>query len=137
MATFHFELVSPERQLFSGAVEQVVVPGSEGDFGILAGHSPFVSTLRPGILTIHADGQPKRLYVRGGFAEVSSGGLTVLAERATPVEDLNAAHLDQDIRNAEEDLADAKDDAARHKASERLDQLKGVKAALGTASSTH
>jgi len=68
---------------------------------------------------------------------VSSGGLTVLAERATPVEDLNAAHVDQDIKNAEEDLADAKDDAARHKASERLDQLKGVKAALGTASSTH
>ncbi len=137
MATFHFELVSPERQLFSGAVEQVVVPGSEGDFGILAGHSPFVSTLRPGILTIHGDGQPKRLYVRGGFAEVSSGGLTVLAERATPVEELNAAHLDQDIKNAEEDLADAKDDAARSKASERLDQLKGVKAALGTAGSTH
>jgi F-type H+-transporting ATPase subunit epsilon len=137
MATFHFELVSPERQLFSGAVEQVVVPGSEGDFGILAGHSPFVSTLRPGILTIHGDGQPKRLYVRGGFAEVSSGGLTVLAERATPVEELNAAHLDQDIKNAEEDLADAKDDAARSKASERLDQLKGVKAVLGTAGSTH
>jgi len=137
MATFHFELVSPERQLYSGAVEQVVVPGSEGDFGILAGHSPFVSTLRPGILTIHGDGQPKRLFVRGGFAEVSAGGLTVLAERATPVEDLHAGQIDQEIRNAEEDLADAKDDAARARAAERLDQLKGVKGALGTAGSTH
>lgn len=137
MATFHFELVSPERQLFSGAVEQVVVPGSEGDFGILAGHAPFVSTLRPGILTIHSDGQPKRLYVRGGFAEISAGGLTVLAERATAVEDLDPGQLDLDIKNAEEDLADARDDAARNKASERLDQLKGVKAALATAGSTH
>ncbi|KAF0128815.1 MAG: F-type H+-transporting ATPase subunit epsilon [Xanthobacteraceae bacterium] len=137
MATFHFELVSPERQLFSGAVEQVVVPGSEGDFGILAGHAPFVSTLRPGILTIHGDGQPKRLYVRGGFAEVSSGGLTILAERATAVEDLDPGQIDKEIKNAEEDLADARDDAARSKASERLDQLKGVKAALATAGSTH
>ncbi|MGU9980866.1 F0F1 ATP synthase subunit epsilon [Phreatobacter sp. HK31-P] len=137
MATFHFELVSPERQLFSGAVEQVMVPGSEGDFGILAGHAPFVSTLRPGILTIHADGQPKRLYVRGGFAEVSAGGLTILAERATAVEDLDPGQIDKEIRNAEEDLADARDDAGRSKASERLDQLKGVKAALTTAGSTH
>ena len=137
MATFHFELVSPERQLFSGAVEHVVVPGSEGDFGILAGHAPFVSTLRPGILTIHGDGQPKRLYVRGGFAEISAGGLTVLAERATAVEDLDPGQLDRDIKNAEEDLADARDDAARNKASERLDQLEGVKAALATAGSTH
>jgi F-type H+-transporting ATPase subunit epsilon len=137
MATFHFELVSPERQLFSGAVEQVVVPGSEGDFGILAGHAPFVSTLRPGILTIHGDGQPKRLYVRGGFAEISAGGLTILAERATAVEDLDPGQIDRDIKNAEEDLADARDDAARNKASERLDQLRSVKAALATAGSTH
>ncbi|MFN3628392.1 MAG: F0F1 ATP synthase subunit epsilon, partial [Parvibaculum sp.] len=128
---------SPERQLFSGAVEQVMVPGSEGDFGILAGHAPFVSTLRPGILTIHSDGQPKRLYVRGGFAEVSAGGLTILAERATAVEDLDPGQIDKEIRNAEEDLADARDDAGRSKASERLDQLKGVKAALATAGSTH
>lgn len=137
MATFHFELVSPERQLFSGAVEQVVVPGSEGDFGVLAGHAPFVSTLRPGILTIHADGQPKRLYVRGGFAEISAGGLTILAERATAVEDLQVDQIDREIREAQEDLADAKDDALKIKASERLDQLQGVKAALATAGSTH
>lgn len=137
MATFHFELVSPERQLFSGAVEQVVVPGSEGDFGILAGHAPFVSSLRPGILTVQGGGQNQRLYVRGGFAEVAEGVLTVLAERATPVEDLHVAQLDAEIKDAEEDLADAKDDATRHKASERLDQLKGVKAALATVGGAH
>ncbi len=137
MATFHFELVSPERQLFSGAVDQVMVPGSEGAFGVLAGHAPFVATLRPGILTIHADGQPKRLYVRGGFAEISAGGLTVLAERATAVEDLHVDQIDREIREAEEDLTDAKDDAHRIKASDRLDQLKSVKAALATAGATH
>lgn len=137
MATFHFELVSPERQLFSGAVEQVVVPGAEGDFGVLAGHAPFVSTLRPGILTVHGEGQPKRLYVRGGFAEVSESGLTVLAERATAVEDLRADQIDAEIRDAEEDLADAKDDAAKAKASEKLDQLRSVKAVLASAGSTH
>ncbi len=137
MATFHFELVSPERQLFSGAVDQVMVPGSEGDFGVLAGHAPFVSTLRPGILTIHADGQPKRLYVRGGFAEISAGGLTILAERATAVEDLHVDQIDREIREAQEDLSDAKDDALRIKASERLDQLQSVRAALATAASTH
>jgi F-type H+-transporting ATPase subunit epsilon len=137
MATFHFELVSPERQLFSGAVEQVVVPGAEGDFGVLAGHAPFVSSLRPGILTIHGDGQPRRLYVRGGFAEVSEAGLTVLAERATAVEDLRADQIDAEIRDAEEDLADAKDDAAKARAAEKLDQLRSVKAALATAGATH
>jgi F-type H+-transporting ATPase subunit epsilon len=132
MAAFSFELVSPERQLFSGQVEQVVVPGAEGDFGVLAGHAPFVSSLRPGILTIHGEGQPKRLYVNGGFAEVSEGSLTVLAERATPVEDLRADQIDAEIKDAEEDLADAKDDAARSKAAERL-----VKSVLATAGSTH
>ena len=137
MATFHFELVSPERQLFSGAVEQVVVPGAEGDFGVLAGHAPFVSSLRPGILTIHGDGQPRRLYVRGGFAEVSEAGLTVLAERATAVEDLRADQIDSEIRDAEEDLADAKDDAAKARAAEKLDQLRSVKAVLATAGATH
>jgi F-type H+-transporting ATPase subunit epsilon len=137
MAAFNFELVSPERQLFSGQVEQVVVPGAEGDFGVLAGHAPFVSSLRPGILTIHGEGQPKRLYVNGGFAEVSEGSLTVLAERATAVEDLHADQIAAEIRDAEEDLADAKDDAARSKAAEKLGQLQSVKAVLATAGSTH
>ncbi|MBL8570499.1 MAG: F0F1 ATP synthase subunit epsilon [Phreatobacter sp.] len=137
MATFNFELVSPERQLFSGAVEQVVVPGADGDFGVLAGHAPFVASLRPGILTIHADGQPKRLYVRGGFAEVSDGSLAVLAERATPVEDLHADQIDAEIKDAQDDIADAKDDATRGKAAERLGQLQSLKGALGTIGATH
>ncbi|MBN8939308.1 MAG: F0F1 ATP synthase subunit epsilon [Rhizobiales bacterium] len=137
MTTFTFELVSPERQLFSGAVEQVVVPGSDGEFGVLANHAPFVSSLRPGILTIHGDGQPKRLYVRGGFAEVADGTLTVLAETATAVEDLRADQIDAEIKEAQEDLTDAKDDAARAKAAEKLDQLNSVKAVLATAKSTH
>jgi F-type H+-transporting ATPase subunit epsilon len=137
MAAFNFELVSPERQLFSGQVEQVVVPGAEGDFGVLAGHAPFVSSLRPGILTIHGDGEPKRLYVNGGFAEVSEGSLTVLAERATAVEDLRADQIDAEIKDAEEDVADARDDAARSKAAAKLGQLQSVKAVLASAGSTH
>lgn len=137
MAQFTFELVAPERQLFSGPVDQVVVPGAEGDFGVLAGHAPFVSSIRPGILTIHAGGQPKRLYLRGGFAEIAEGVLTVLAETATPVEEIDPARLDKDIKDAEDDLADAKTDVARQKAAEKVDQLKGVKAALATARATH
>jgi len=104
---------------------------------VLAGHAPFVASLRPGILTIHGDGQPKRLYVRGGFAEVSDGSLTVLAERATPVEDLRADQIDAEIKDAQDDVADAKDDATRSKAAERLGQLQSLKGALGTIGATH
>jgi F-type H+-transporting ATPase subunit epsilon len=86
MASLHFELVSPEKLVFSGEVEQVDVPGAEGDFGVLAGHAPFVTTLRPGILTVHAAGGGQRIVVLGGFAEVSAEGLTVLADVAEPVE---------------------------------------------------
>ena len=80
MSTFHFELVSPERLMFSGEVTQVDVPGEEGDFGVLAGHAPYVATLKPGVLTIFSEGGERRILVRGGFAEVGPGGLTVLAE---------------------------------------------------------
>jgi F-type H+-transporting ATPase subunit epsilon len=137
MTTFSFELVSPERQLFSGAVTQVVVPGADGEFGIFAGHAPFVSSIRPGILTIYGEGQPKRLYVRGGFAEVSAGTLTVLAEQAVAVEDLDAGQIDRDIKAAGEDLADAKTDDARSRAAQKLAQLTDVKAILATSSTVH
>ena len=93
MATFPFELASPARLVFSGEVEQVDVPGAEGDFGVLAGHAPLIAALRPGILTIREAGGAKRLYVRDGFAEVNSLGLTVLAESATPVEELDSGEL--------------------------------------------
>jgi F-type H+-transporting ATPase subunit epsilon len=133
MATFPFELVSPTRLVFSGEVEQVDVPGSEGDFGVLAGHAPFVSTLRPGILTIKEGGGAKRLYVRGGFAEVNPKGLTVLAETAVAVEEIDREEFAAAVRKAEENIAEAKDEAARWKAVEVLDQLKAVAAALAEA----
>ena len=90
MATFHFDLVSPEKLLFSGEVDQVDMPGIEGDFGVLAGHAPTVSALRPGIMTVTVSGQQQQMVVLGGFAEVSADGkLTVLADLADSVEDFN------------------------------------------------
>ena len=136
MATFHLELVSPERLLFSGEVDQADVPGAEGDFGVLAGHAPFVAMLRPGILTLHAGGERRRIVVFGGFAEVSPQGLTVLADSAVAAEDLDAARLAQEIRNGEEDLADSKDDTARDNIRRKLDQLRAVQGALAQGSAT-
>lgn len=139
MATLPFELVSPERLVYAGAVTEVIVPGSEGEFGVLAGHAPFISTLKPGILTIKGDGAPKRYFVRGGFAEVNPAGLTILAEEAKPVEDLDLGVLRQHIQDAREDVADAVGDAARQRASRQLADLEQVLAALelGRAGATH
>ena len=131
MATFHFELVSPERLVFAGEVMQVDVPGEEGDFGVFAGHAPYVATLKPGVLIIYGDGGPQRMVVRGGFAEVGPGGLTVLAEQAMPVSEIDAIMIAQAVKDAEEDVADADNDVARDKARERLEQLNTLKAALG------
>jgi F-type H+-transporting ATPase subunit epsilon len=131
MDTFRFELVSPERLLFAGDVTQVDVPGEAGDFGVLAGHAPYIATLKPGIVTIYGEGAPARIVVRGGFAEVCPTGLTVLAEQATPASEVDAATIDQDIKNAEEDVADAETDTERDKARERLEQLVMLKSALG------
>ena len=131
MTTFHFELVSPERLVFAGEVTQVDVPGEEGEFGVLAGHAPYIATLKPGMLTIYGDGAPQRIVVRGGFAEMGPAGLTVLAEQATPASEIDAATIAQSIKDAEEDIADADNDAARDKARERLDQLNTLKVALG------
>ena len=124
MATFHFELVSPERLVFSGEVNQVDVPGEEGEFGVFAGHEPYVATLKPGMLKIYgASGVPQRIVVKGGFAEVGPTGLTVLAEQATPAEEFDPAMIADAIKDAEEDIADAKSDVARDKARQRLEQL--------------
>ncbi len=131
MAAFHFELVSPERLLFSGPVEQVVVPGAEGEFTVLKDHAPTMSTLRPGVVTVsEGAGKAQRLFVRGGFADVSAKGLTILAEEAIPVEKLDAARIEIEIQNAAEDVADAKTEATKASAMERLAQLREVKAAL-------
>jgi F-type H+-transporting ATPase subunit epsilon len=130
MATFHFDLVSPEKLLVAGDVEQVDVPGSEGDFGVLAGHAPLVTTLRPGILTVYREVGTLRVVVNGGFAEVGASGLTVLADMAVPVEDFDPAVLAGEIKDTEEDVADTKDDWQRDKLAHRLDQLKALQAAL-------
>src|SRR5262249_26622028 len=104
MATFNFDLVSPEKLLFSGQVDQVDVPGSEGDFGVFAGHAPFVTTVRPGILTIYREGAGLKIVVDGGFAEVNPEGLTVLADMAVALEDFDRAGVTaQHKDNQEED----------------------------------
>jgi F-type H+-transporting ATPase subunit epsilon len=131
MATFHFELASPEQLVFSGEVEHVVVPGSEGEFGVMADHAPLVAMLRPGILTILGP-QEQRFVVRGGFAEVNPNGLTVLADFAVPVEDLDREVLAGQIKDLEEDVADAAAEGAVHdRVAQRLDQLKALQQALG------
>ena len=126
-----FELVSPERLLMSDEVRQVTIPGTEGDFTVLAGHAPVLSTIRPGVVNVvDGGGADNRIFVRGGFAEVSPTGLTVLAEEAIPLADLDSAALAQQIRNAEEDVADASSDEARRRASESLDHLRQLQGAL-------
>jgi len=130
--TFTFELVSPERLLISEDVESVVVPGSEGDFQVLPQHAPVLATLRSGLLdVVLPSGKERRIFVRGGFAEAGPESLTVLAQTAIDSADLNKAALAQEIKNAEEDVSDAKDDQIRDKAQNRLDQLKLVRDTLG------
>lgn len=131
MASLHFEFVSPERVLFSGDVDQVDLPGAEGDMGILAGHAPLVTALRPGIVTIYNGGAREPVVVVGGFAEVSAAGLTILADRAVPREDYDTAVLAEEIKNTEEDVADA-EEAQRDRLARRLDQLKSLQAALAS-----
>ena len=134
MADFHFELVSPERLVFSGEVEQVDVPGAEGDFGVLAGHAPYVTTLRPGILTIHGSGSPQKIVVLGGFAEVSASGLTVLAEVAEAVEEIDRDMIASRISEMESRIEKMQPGNALDKLIMRLDHFKQVDRHLtGTA----
>jgi len=127
---FKFELVSPEKLLFSGDVEQVLVPGAEGDLTIMAKHAPLIATLRPGLLEIDfPDGKRQRFFARGGFAEVIPAGLTVLAERAIDLDELDPAQLTQDIENAEEDVTDLSGEA-KDRAQMTLEHLRQVQSAL-------
>jgi F-type H+-transporting ATPase subunit epsilon len=127
----HFELVSPAKLLFSGDVTAVSLPGSEGEMQILAGHSPLLSTLKPGVVVVTKDGgASERIFVRGGFAEVNPSGLTVLAETAIPMADLDSAAIARQIKNAEEDVADASSDEKKRKANETLDHLRALAAAI-------
>jgi F-type H+-transporting ATPase subunit epsilon len=130
MATFHFDLVAPEKLLFAGAVAQVDLPGSEGDLGVLAGHAPLVTTLRPGVIVVHRESGDMRIVVNGGFAEVGPSGLTVLADMAVPVEEFDLGVLAGEIKDTEEDVADSTDGWQRDKLARRLEQLKALQAAL-------
>jgi F-type H+-transporting ATPase subunit epsilon len=131
MPPLHFELVSPERLLLSEDVASVTIPGTEGEMWIFPGHAPVLSTLRPGVVIVNREtGQADRIFVRGGFAEVNPQGLTVLAEIAIPLAELDSTILAQHIKNLEEDVADAQDDEARRRAQESLDHLKALQAAL-------
>ena len=125
MASFHFDLVSPEKLAFSGEVDQVDVPGVEGDFGVLAGHAPVVAAIRPGILTISTGGAHQKVIVLGGLAEVSDNRLTVLADVATSIEDVDRAQFAETIAEMEAKLAEKEGDELDH-AIERLDHFKSI-----------
>jgi F-type H+-transporting ATPase subunit epsilon len=126
MATFHFELVSPEKIAYSGEVDQVDVPGVEGDFGVLAGHAPVIATVRPGIMFVTIGDKKEQYVVLGGLAEVSAKGLTVLADVASSIEDLDRGALADTIAQMEADIAQAVEgDALDHEIS-RLDHFKTI-----------
>ena len=131
MATFHFDLVSPEKLAFSGEVDQVDVPGMEGDFGVLAGHAPIVAAIRPGILTITTGGTQQKVIVLGGLAEMSEKGLTVLADVATSIAELDRAQFSGTITEMETRLGEKEGTELDH-ALERLDHFKGIQQELNT-----
>ena len=124
-------LISPEAAVFDGEADAVIAPGFDGELGILPNHAPLLSTLKPGVVTVNKPGAgADRIFVRGGMVEVNPKGLTVLAEVAIPMAELNADALGRQIKNAEEDVADAKDDEVRRKATEALEHLKALRAAV-------
>ncbi len=129
-----FELVAPERLLASIDADMVVIPGADGDFGVLPNHAPLMSLLRPGVISVYqGDKIDRRLFVAGGFAEVNEQGCTVLAERAEPLEDIPLDAARQDLRDVEEDLNDAKTDHER----DRLTQAVEVARARVEAAEAH
>jgi F-type H+-transporting ATPase subunit epsilon len=131
MATFHFDLVSPEKIAFAGEVDQVDVPGLEGDFGVLAGHAPFVAAVRPGILTVTTGSTHQKIIVLGGLAEISEKGLTVLAEVATSLKELDQIAFAEQIAAMEAKLAE-KEGNELDRAIERLDHFKTIQSQLNT-----
>jgi F-type H+-transporting ATPase subunit epsilon len=131
MATFQFDLVSPEKLAFSGEVDQVDIPGIEGDFGVLAGHAPVVAAIRPGILTVITGGTHEKIIVLGGIAEVSDKGLTVLADVATSLEEIDKAAFADKIAGMEAKLAE-KEGSELDRAIERLDHFKSIQHQLNS-----
>jgi F-type H+-transporting ATPase subunit epsilon len=128
---FQFDLVSPERLLMSEQVDQVVVTGTEGQFTVLSGHAPVMTTIRPSVLRVSYGGKEDRIFVLGGFADVSTGGLTILAEKATPMAEVKADDLTSEIKRAEEAVGEAKDETERAEAAMKVDSLKQVQAEIG------
>lgn len=132
--TFKFELVSPEKVLVSADVAEVLVPGSEGDFTVLPLHAPVIALLRPGVLRIPGmDRGLDEIYVRGGLADVGPDRLTVLSEQVIPLAQLDRATIAQEIKNAEEDLADAQDEHKKRQAEDMLERLRSLGEALNLA----
>jgi F-type H+-transporting ATPase subunit epsilon len=131
MATFHFDLVSPEKLAFSGEVDQVDVPGVEGDFGVLAGHAPVVAAVRPGILTVTSGGSKQKIIVLGGLAEVSEKGLTVLADVATSIDELDHATFAATIDEMQQKLSE-KEGSEFDREIARLDHFKSIQHELNT-----
>jgi F-type H+-transporting ATPase subunit epsilon len=127
-AAFSFELVTPERLLLAAQAEQVVVPGAEGDFAVLAGHAPVVSTLRPGILEITLSDGKQRVFVKKGVAEADPTRLTVLAQTAVALEDLTPAMIEAELKSAEAARAEANDDQSRLMVDTLVDLLKRLQA---------
>ena len=130
-----FELVSPEKLLKSQPVDMVVVPGSEGDFGVLAGHSPMISTVRPGVIDVYeGDRIVDRVFVAGGFAEVTEARCTVLAEEAVALTDLDRATVEKQVKDLSEDVDDSKSDAERAAAESKLAVARAKLEALSQSS---
>jgi F-type H+-transporting ATPase subunit epsilon len=126
----HFALVSPERELFNGEVDHVVVPGSEGEFGVSPNHAPVMSVIKPGALKVINESTERRIFVNGGFADVTPEGLTVLAEEAVDLADVDPAQLEQQLKNAQEDLRDANTDEKRMTAQLTVTRLEALRAAM-------
>ena len=121
----HLDLVSPERLLLSEDVDMVTVPGADGYFGVLPGHAPVMSALRPGVIEVKGgDEGDMKLFILGGFAEVTPTNVSVLAEEAIPFPDFTVAMLDQRIKDAEEELIAAPTEPERTRVNEALDQLR-------------
>ncbi len=125
----HFSLVSPERELFSGEVDQVVVPGSDGQFGALVNHAPLMSVVKSGVIRIITGNQETKMYVGGGIVDVSGKGVAILAEDAVDLNSIDKAAFEKDLKNAQEDLRDAKNDAEKAKASKSVERLESILAA--------
>ena len=130
MAKVSFRLVMPERELLATEADMVVVPGSEGDFGVLHGHAPLISTVRPGVLEVFQGNKvEQRFIVAGGFAEVTPERCTVLADEATPFEQVTAEQLMQREQAAERELAEAATDAEKAAATKELSIAKDLRRA--------